>query len=299
MSIEPPETDEDLPRLWASLNLPGIVDVHVHAMPDRLQAKVWEYFDAAGPLLGREWPVLYRQDLAARTATLRSFGVLAFPSLLYPHKPGMAPALNEWAARFAAENPGCLQTATLFDEPSAADDVRAAIENGARVLKAHVQVGGYDPRSADLDAAWGVLAEAAVPVVVHCGSGPVGTPFTGPEVWAQVMERHPTLPAVVAHLGMPDFEGFFDLAERYPNLRLDTTGVFTDFMEQDWPFPVPARARLLDLGGRILFGSDFPTIPYTYAHQVAAIAKLDLGQDWLRAVLHGNALVLWPEIGTE
>lgn len=262
-------------------------------MPDRLQAKVWEYFDEAGPLLGREWPItIYRQDLATRTATLRSFGVRAFPSLLYPHKPGMAPGLNEWAAQFARETPGCLQTATLFDEPSAAHDVRRAIENGARVFKAHVQVGAYDPRSRDLDAAWGVLAEAGVPVVVHCGGGPVATPYTGPEIWAEVMERHPTLPVIVAHLGMPDFEGFFDLAERFPALRLDTTGVFTDFMERAWPFPAPARSRLLDLGDRIMFGSDFPTIPYTYAHQVAAIVELDLGKDWLRAVLHDNAVGL-------
>lgn len=111
VSVEPPESDEDLPGTWASLGLPGIVDVHVHAMPDRLQAKVWEYVDEAGPLLGREWPItIYRQDLATRTATLRSFGVRAFPSLPYPHKPGMAPGLNEWAAQFARETPGCLQT---------------------------------------------------------------------------------------------------------------------------------------------------------------------------------------------
>ncbi|MGQ0845384.1 MAG: amidohydrolase family protein [Sporichthyaceae bacterium] len=294
-----PVADVDLPRFWAALGLPGIVDVHVHAMPDRLQTKVWAYFDTAGPLLGREWPILYRYDLATRTAMLRSFGVRAFPTLLYPHKPGMAGLLNEWAAAFAADHPGCLQTATLFDEPSAAADVRAALAGGARVFKAHVQVGGYDPRSGNLDQAWGLLAEAGVPVIVHCGNGPVATAFTGPEIWAEVMERHPTLPAVVAHLGWPDYEAFFDLAERYPNLRLDTTGVFTDFVEREWPFPAAARSRLVDLADRILFGSDFPTIPYAYAHQVAAIASLGLGESWLRAVFYLNALAVWPEIGLQ
>lgn len=296
MSALPPREDRDLPPTWASLGLPGIVDVHVHAMPDRLQDKVWEYFDNAGPLLGREWPVRYRQDLATRTEALRSFGVLAFPSLLYPHKPGMATALNEWAAQFARDTPGCLQTATLFAEPGADHYVREAIAAGAQIFKAHVQVGGYDPRDPDLDPAWGALAEAGVPVVVHCGSGPVATPFTGPAVWNEVMARHPRLRAIVAHLGMPDFEGFFDLAERFGALHLDTTTVFTEFAERDWPFPSGARGRLLDLGDRLLFGSDFPTIPYAYAHQVAALMDLELGEDWLRAILYGNALTLWPSI---
>ena len=38
----------------------GIVDMHVHFMPDRVMRKVWAYFDAAGPLTGRTWPIRYR-----------------------------------------------------------------------------------------------------------------------------------------------------------------------------------------------------------------------------------------------
>jgi hypothetical protein len=295
LDIPTPRQDTDLPGLWAALGLPGAIDVHVHAMPDRLQQAVWAYFDSAGPLLGRPWPVRYRTDLAERTARLRGFGVIGFPSLLYPHKPGMAAALNSWAAQFAAATPGCLQTATFFAEPSAAADVASAIESGARVFKAHVQVGGYDPRDADLDAVWGLLAEADVPVVVHCGSGPVPTAFTGPAVFAEVMARHPRLPAVVAHLGMPDFAEFFDLVEKYPRMRLDTTTVFTAFSDAVWPFPAGARSRLLDLGDRIMFGSDFPTIPYSYAEAVAGLVALDLGTEWLRAVFHDNAVAAWPE----
>jgi predicted TIM-barrel fold metal-dependent hydrolase len=289
-----PITDEDLPKFWAALGLPGVIDVHVHAMPDRLQAAVWKYFDNAGPLIGREWPIRYRGDLAERTARLRAVGVLAWTTLLYPHKPGMAASLNDWAAQFARHTPDVIQTGTFFAEPSAAADVRAAIEAGARVFKAHVQVGAYDPRDATLDPVWGLLTEANVPVITHCGNGPAPGAFTGPEIWAQVMARHPRLPVVIAHLGMPDFEAFLDLAERYPSMRLDTTTVFGDFGAQSWPFPARGLPRLRDLGDRILFGSDFPTIPYPYAEQVRALAELDLGADWLRAVFHHNAATLWP-----
>ena len=63
---------------------------------------------------------------------------------------------------------------------------------------------------------------------------------------------------------------------------------FTDFVEQIAPFPPALRPQLADLGDRIVLGSDYPNIPYPYAHQIAALHRLDLGDDWLRAVLHDN-----------
>src|SRR5215472_6628062 len=149
--------------------LESLIDFHVHFMPQRLLAAVQAYFDAAGPLVGRSWPIAYRQGEQERVAVLRSFGVRAFTALLYPHKPGMARSLNDWAADFAARTPGCLSTATFFAEPSAAADVRRALGQGARVFKCHLQVGDFDPNDPQLDDAWGLLAEAGVPVVTHCG----------------------------------------------------------------------------------------------------------------------------------
>lgn len=40
-----PRTDEELVGFCRSLGLPGLVDVHVHFMPERLLHKVWAYFD--------------------------------------------------------------------------------------------------------------------------------------------------------------------------------------------------------------------------------------------------------------
>jgi predicted TIM-barrel fold metal-dependent hydrolase len=67
---------------------------------------------------------------------------------------------------------------------------------------------------------------------------------------------------------------------------------FTDFLERIAPFPVGLRPRLADAGGRILLGTDFPNIPYSYVHQLQALARLDLGEPWLRAVCHDNAVAL-------
>ncbi|MER6979863.1 amidohydrolase family protein [Streptomyces carpinensis] len=281
-------------RFRERIGLRGLVDVHTHFMPERVLRKVWEYFDGLGPLTGGiEWPITYREEERQRVARLREFGVRAFTAMLYPHKPGMAQWLNGWAADFARRTPDCLHTSTLFPEDGVHTYVQEAVEAGARVFKAHVQVGAYDPADELLDPAWGLLADAGTPVVIHCGSGPAPGKHTGPEPIARVLARHPRLRLIIAHLGMPEYEDFLDLAERYGEVRLDTTMAFTDFSERFAPFPRRALPRLADLGDRILLGSDFPNIPYPYVHQLRALERLDLGDDWLRAVCHHNGARLF------
>jgi predicted TIM-barrel fold metal-dependent hydrolase len=140
---------------------------------------------------------------------------------------------------------------------------------------------------------WGLLAESGVPVVVHAGSGPVPNEHTGPAPLAAVLERHPLLTAVVAHMGAPEYAEFLHLAERYERVHLDTTMAFTAFFEQMAPYPQSLWPRLRALGDKVLLGSDFPNIPYAYAEQLGALAALGLGEDWLRRVCWDNAVRLF------
>jgi hypothetical protein len=275
------------------IGVPSLIDVHTHFMPERLLAAVRAYFDAAGPLIGRPWPIVYREDERARVAALRSLGVGTFTAMLYPHKAGMARSLNDWGADFAARTPDCLHTATFFAEPSAAADVRCALEQGARVFKCHLQVGDFDPNDPLLDEAWGLMAAAGVPVVTHCGSGPVPGRYTGPEPVARLLARHPRLRLVVAHLGMPEYTEFLDLAERHDSVLLDTTMAFTPFIEGGAPFPAAELPRLRDLGDRVLLGTDFPNIPYPYPDALESLERAGLGAAWLRAVCRDNAARLF------
>jgi hypothetical protein len=261
-------------------------------MPESVMRKVWAYFDGVGPLTGVPWPITYRDDERSRLEHLRAMGVRAFPSLVYAHKPGMAAWLNEWAAGFAAEHHDVVHTATFFPEPGVERYVAQALDGGARLVKVHLQVGAFDPRDPLLDGVWGRLVDAGTVVVVHCGHGPVPGPHTGPGPFGEVLRRHPQLTAVVAHLGMPDYEAFLALAEQHDRVYLDTTMAFTDWAEQRVPFPDGLRPRLAALREKVLLGSDFPNIPYAYSHQLAALARLGLGDDWLRAVLHDNAVRL-------
>ncbi|MEY8043504.1 amidohydrolase family protein [Saccharopolyspora cebuensis] len=284
--------DDAQVRGWvADLGLPGLVDLHTHFLPERVLRKVWAFFDQAGRHYGTEWPIFYRHAERTRIQVLRDLGVTTFAPLVYPHKPGMAAWLSGWAREFAARTPGAVPTATLYPEPGVADYLAEALRAGARVVKVHVQVGAFDPRDPELDAAWGLLAEAGVPVVVHCGDGPRRGKHTGLDVFEAVLRAHPRLVAVLAHAGMPDYPGALDLVERYPRVHVDTTMVGVGFSERFAPLPADWPSRLVEHGDRVVLGTDFPNIPYSYAEQLRAIAGWAaaderLGDPFLRAVLH-------------
>ncbi|MCX6406599.1 MAG: amidohydrolase family protein [Propionibacteriales bacterium] len=288
--------DADLPALAASLDLPGLFDVHVHFMHPKVLAKVWAYFDSAGPLLGRPWPITYRGSDDERVAHLRAMGVRHFSALSYAHRPGVASFMNDWTLDFAARVPEALRSATFYPEPEAATYVPALVESGVEVFKAHLQVGDFAADDPLLDPVWSTLAESGTPVVLHAGSGPAPGAHTGPDGVASVLERFPGLRIVVAHLGMPEYEAFLDLADRFPEVRLDTTMVLVDFWGPSDDLAAALRPRLADLGDRVLFGTDYPNIPYAYAHQVEVLQRLELGDDWLRRVLwHNGAALLGRE----
>jgi predicted TIM-barrel fold metal-dependent hydrolase len=287
--------DDEVPAWWQRLGLPGLFDVHVHFLPPPVMRKVREQFDTAGPLIGREWPLRYRGDDEERVGRLRALGVRRFTALPYAHRPGIASYLNEWAAAFADEVPEALRCATFYPEPGVGEYVGELVAAGTEVFKVHVQVGDFSLLDPLLDEAWARVADAGTPVVVHASGGPVGNAHTGPAPMRALLERHPSLTAVVAHMGAPEYADFLAIAEDFERVHLDTTMAFTEFFEEAAPFPRGLLARVVALGNKVLLGSDFPNIPYPYAHQLEALERLGAGDDWLRAVCWKNAALLFPK----
>ena len=287
--VAAPQADEDVPALCEALGIPGLVDIHTHFMPPSVLAAVRRWFDRVRlPDGSPGWPIAYREDEAALVRRLQAVGLRAFTSLNYAHKRDMAQWLNTWSAAFAADHPRCVHSATFFPEPGVDDYVAQALDDGARVFKVHLQVGAFDPRDPALTPVWRRLARAGVAVVTHAGSGPVQGAFTGPGPIGDVLDAQPDLALVIAHMGGGEYEEFLDLALRYPNVHLDTTMAFTDFMNELGEYPPHLLGVLADHPDRVVFGSDYPNIPHCYAHQVEALVRLGLGDDWLRAVCHDN-----------
>jgi len=287
----PSLTDDDLPGLAAELGIPGIFDVHVHFMAPQVMAKVWAYFDSVGPKLGRPWPITYRGDDDERVAQLRQMGVRRFTALSYAHKPGVAGFMNDWTRDFAAHTPEALWSATFYPEPEAATYVPELVGGGVEVFKAHLQVGDFAADDPLLDPVWATLEASGTPIVLHAGSGPAPGDHTGPASVERVLTRFPRLRLIIAHLGSPEVDEFLALADRFEEVRLDLTMAFTGWFGE--PLPKRMPTRLQELRERILFGSDFPNLPYRYAHQVAALLRMEPGDDWMRAILWQNAATLF------
>ncbi len=286
-----PRRDEDCAAFVRSLGLPGYVDVHVHVLPARLQRAVWDYFDR---LDDPPWPIRYRDDEAARLATLRRLGVVAHTGLAYAHRPGMVGWLNDHTLSTARRHPQVVPTFTFHPEEGIDAAVADAIERGGRIAKVHLQVGRFHTTDPRLDGVWPQLVDAGVPALVHASAVygvDGGEEFCGPDQVRRLLDRYPDLTVIVAHLGAPETDAFLDLVEEADNVYVDTAMVLTD------P-PYPAMDQPLDLGrlaaasSRILFGSDFPTVPHDYATQVRGLAGLGLDAPALRGVLHDHAAEL-------
>ena len=138
-----------------------------------------------------------------------------------------------------------------------------------------------------------------MPVVLHAGSAPKDGDHTGPGPVASLLQSHPELTLVIAHLGMHEYHAFADLVERFPRVHLDTTMAGTDFSNRFAPLPSSYVERLAGLGDRVVLGSDFPNIPYPYVHQLESLERLGLGDDWLRAVCWENGLRLFGPVRDE
>jgi predicted TIM-barrel fold metal-dependent hydrolase len=91
-------------------------------------------------------------------------------------------------------------------------------------------------------------------------------------------------------MGAPEHEEFLGYVERYRNVYVDTTMCFVRWFEHSVD---PPAQRVASLGEKILFGTDFPNIPYPYARQLQALVELGLGETWLRAVCWHNAARLF------
>jgi predicted TIM-barrel fold metal-dependent hydrolase len=284
------EGDAGIAGWVAGLGLPGIVDLHVHFMPDRVQAKVWAHFDQLDP----PWPIAYRTSERERLATLTALGVRHHTALAYSHRPGMAEWLNDHTLALARSEPAVVPSFTFYPEPGVDEYVDRALAADGAVAKIHLQVGKFDANDPMLDPVWARLEAGGVPVVLHAGAVPDGS---GGDEWCgigrvtRLLERFPDLRLVIAHLGAPDYRDFIGLAASTPTVTLDTAAVFgSDAMLTE------VQAWLVDklgtLEDQVVFGSDFPTIPRPVSAQLAAIAGLGLGDDWLRAVLWRNGVRL-------
>lgn len=270
--------------------LPPVWDAHVHVFPDRLFDALWAWFEEHG------WPIRYKLYARQTVRFQLDRGVSRVVALHYAHKPGLARPLNAFVADLARDVPGVVPMATVFPgEPGAAQILVDAFAAGHRGVKLHCHVQCFAPDDPRLHEVYAACAAAGRPLVMHAGREPKSPAYKcdphllcGVDRVERVLRDHPTLKLVVPHLGFDETEAYLGLLERFDNLWLDTTMAVAGY------FPHPVPWDLVDARpDRLLYGTDFPNLPYAWDREVLRLVERRWSPDALEAVLGGNASVLF------
>ena len=286
----PALNDEEGPRLPALL--PPVVDAHVHLFPDPMFEAIWKWFDTYG------WPVRYKLKTPQTLEFLFSRGVSRVVALQYSHKPGMARALNEYMAQVVAQDARVIGLATVLPgEPDARNILREAFAKGLRGVKLHCHVQCFSADAPELDEIYEACVEADVPLVMHAGREPSSLAYKvdvyaicGADRVERVLQRHPTLKLCIPHLGADEFDAYTRLLERHDSLWLDTTMVAANY------FPIDVPRRLFEVRpDRILYGTDFPNLPYAWDREVKHLVGMRFRDDVEAGFLGQNALRLFGD----
>ena len=277
---------DDVEGARLAAGLPPVIDAHVHLFPDRVAEAVWRWFDSHG------WPIRYKLPSPAVIEFLLARGVERLVALHYSHKPGMARALNRYVAEIVRAEPRVVGMATVLPgEPDAGGILREAFGLGLRGVKLHCHVQCFAPDDDALEEIYAACEAAAVPLVMHAGREPASPAYKcdpgqlcGVERTARVLAAHPRLRLCIPHLGADEMEAHLRLLERFDNLWLDTTMAVADYLpgfDPPWRL-IEARPD------RVMYGTDFPNIPYAWDREIGKLAAR-LGDDALERVLGGTA----------
>lgn len=262
----------------------GVIDAHTHLMPERLMTAIRESLtDAVG------WSFDHPTDLDSMTAALEQAGVERCFALPYAHRTGVSAELNEWICKTTADSEMVVPFATVHAADEDVDRiVESAFENGARGLKFQLPVQGFGADDPRLDPAYEVAAEWDRPVLFHAGTAPMfrDDPAVGIERFRSFVDSYPEIRACGAHMGTYEHEAFLDLARDRENVFLDTTfamsAVAETYMDFD-PSVIP-NAELTALSDRVMYGSDYPNIPYPYDRERAHLLERDLPTETQRDI---------------
>ncbi len=267
-------------------SLPEVIDAHVHLFPDNLFESIWQWFEKFG------WPIRYQFSSQEAIEFLLSRGVKQIVGLHYAHRPGVARELNAYMAKLCRSYQQLTGMATVYPGENGADQILTeAFDKGLSGVKLHCHVQCFDMLGPAMHAIYKLCAENQKPLIMHVGREPKSPAYPcdpyelcSADRLEQVIKTYSGLRVCVPHLGADEFESYRRLLENYDNLWLDTTMTLADYL----PF-----SNIPDLGemrtDRLIFGSDFPNLPYAWDREIQQLCSLNLARERLSKLLYQNA----------
>ena len=271
---------------------PPIIDMHLHAF--RLD-------DGMPPALN---PVTGQPSAATTSAELRDMSLAALKrySIVKAVVSGPSETVDQW---FEAA-PDRIIVGVHVDEAIPLPDLaklRADIQAGrVQVLgELCLQYRGMAPNDSLLEPYYALAEEMDIPVALHTGIGPPGTPydpccpkfratFGNPILVEEVLIRHPRLRVYLMHGGAPYLQETKAILSVYPQVYIDLATI-------NWILPREEfhsylrELMLAGFGKRLLFGSDQMFWPEAVGMAIEGIESASfLTEEQKRDIFYNNAV---------
>lgn len=266
-----------------------MIDIHVHFFPPPLFQAIWRYFETPGHGL---WKVKYKIHGKRLIDELNGHGVKRITTLVYAHKPGLADYLNDFVYESASRYPQLIPFGTVFVGDGRSEEVaRKIFEDFDFIgIKLHPFVSNEEVDDKRFFPVYDIMQSLGKTLVTHTGSVPSYQRTDGAIRLKRVLNRFPRLKVIVAHCGAFEYGDYNSLVKDFEFVYFDTA--MNCVHNELYSNVCPGRQFFIDHQDRILFGSDFPNIPYDYSYQVEAIRKLELGKSVERKIFNDNAAKL-------
>jgi hypothetical protein len=275
---------------------PVRVDVHMHLYPSaeagdwwKSGYEIWEYGEKDGVAFGRFSGTVadalaamqeagFSHGIAVNLLSVELFreeAVAMLPRDLHGEDRAAAVAGIEatMAERFRAANRWLVDalapiprlTPYVGVDPSAlspeanVEHLRAMADRGARGIKLHPVAQRFQPNDPRMGPVYDVCEELGLVVLSHTGSAKGGEPFAEPRAFAAVLQRHPRLTVVLAHLGGGSWRQTLGLARAFPAVAFDLCEIVEWTGAPNAPSDEDLARMIKEIGPeRVLLGTDFP-----------------------------------------
>lgn len=272
-----------------------IIDLHCYPNTDPWIEAQGPYVEALAKYWNRTWTAKAEGQVMQ---DFRNAGVEAvLVAFDIETAAGTPPCSNEYVAKMRDNNPGVVLQAWAAVDPlkgqSAVDEARKAIsELGMLGFHFHPIVGHFSVDDRQLYPLWETINGLRVPVMIDVGTTGMGAGTPGglgaiirhahPSAIDRLAADFPDLSIVAAHPGWPWTEEMIAVVLHKGNVSWELSGwapkYFPEALRRD------IKSRLQD---KIMFGSDYPSIPYERLFR--EWRELGYSDELMEKIFHGNA----------
>ncbi|MGQ4872833.1 MAG: amidohydrolase family protein [Promethearchaeia archaeon] len=273
------------------------IDIHTHFFPPKIFRAIWKFFerkDVNGKIIG--WKINYKLPIEDLVKFLKEHNVEHYTTLNYAHKEGVAEYINNWTIEFVKNYPEAIPFGCIWHGDKNKDEYIRKLfdEHNFTGIKIQTLVQNFYPGDKRMDSIYKLIIDRSKWLLIHAGMAPYRNRYVGFKNFKKFIEKFPNMQIIVAHFGAFEYKKFIKLLDIYDNLYLDTAMIFvSNNIIRERIVKRPTAEELISIQDRILFGSDFPNIPYDYKNSIEGLLKLGLPYEFYKKIFYENAYKLF------